>query len=133
MSENESRPGLTAWWQRPIGIGLLGLALMVGGWKVSTWVPMSGREQEQAEKLDKLRDMQGDAEWKAKVDTYARSVQRQPPYEMPGRLSVFAGLVLFIVAGVRMYWAAPMQQAAVREDEPEREEEEAIHDQGMGQ
>jgi hypothetical protein len=131
MSEGNVRPAPTAWWQRPIGIGLLGLALMVGGWKLSTWVPTTAREQEQAAELDRMRQMQGDAEWKAKVDGYARNVQRQPPYEMLGRLAVFGGLVLFVVAGVRMYWA-PAVQREVREGEPEGdEEEEVMHDQGM--
>jgi hypothetical protein len=132
MSEGKARPVPAAWWQRPIGIGLLGLALMVGGWKLRTWVPVTAHEQEQAEKLGRLREAQGAAEWKVKVDGYSRSVQRQPPYEMLGRLAVFAGLVLFVVAGVRMYRAPAGTQEEEKTEEPEGdEEEEVMNDQGM--
>jgi hypothetical protein len=45
------------------------------------------------------------------VDGYARNVQRQPPFEMAGRLVIFVGLAVFIIAGVRMY------QAPVKEED----------------
>jgi hypothetical protein len=94
------------WWRRPLGIGFLGLVLIIGGWKASTWVPetSTAREREQANRLAELKRMEGDAEWQAKVEGYAHNA-RLPPYELPGRLAVFAGLVLFVVAGVRMYRA----------------------------
>jgi hypothetical protein len=119
------------WWRRPIGIGLLGLALMVGGWKLSTWIPTTAHEQQQADRLGDLKRLEGDVEWKAKVEDYARNVQRQPPYEMPGRLIVFAGLVLFIVAGVRMYRAPAVEEDGERQTESEDDYEESIHGDEM--
>ncbi len=112
MNETRTHTTATPWWRRPIGMGLLGLALMVFGWKLSSWVPpTTAHEHEQSEKLGELKRMQGDPQWQAKVDGYARNVQRQPPFEMAGRLVIFVGLAVFIIAGVRMY------QAPVKEED----------------
>ncbi len=102
MSESQPLPAPPPWWRRPIGMGLVGLALMVGGWKLSTFVPMTLHEREQAEKLAEVRRMSEDEQHKRRLDEIARNLQ-QPPYEIAGRLTVLVGLVLFIAAGVRMY------------------------------
>jgi hypothetical protein len=100
---------------------------MVVGWKLSTWVPTTVHEQEQEKKLSGLKRMQGDAEWKAKVDEYARSIQGQPRFEVAGRLVFFAGLVLFIIAGVRMYWAPAVKSGSENDSERQSDYEESFH------
>ncbi len=130
MNETRTHPAAIPWWRRPIGMGLLGLALMVGGWKLSSWVPpTTTHEQEQAEKLGELKRVRGDPQWQAKVDGYARNVQRQPPFEMAGRLVIFAGLAVFIIAGVRMY-RAPVKEEAEDELEGESDYSQVGHDDG---
>jgi hypothetical protein len=110
-----SAPPPRAWWAGPIGTGLIGLALMVGGWKLSTYLPLTVREQRQEEAVEEIRRLARDEELRAKLDSYARGARGQPPYQLPGRLVFFAGLVLFVAAGVRMYRAPPPAEPAVRE------------------
>jgi hypothetical protein len=115
MSDILPLPSPTPWWRRPIGIGLLGLVLMVGGWKLSTWEgPLTPRQQQNAERLSELRRM-ADGELRGKLDGYAEHARGLAPYEVPGRLVIFLGLVLFVVAGVRMY-RTPAHREAVEEE-----------------
>jgi hypothetical protein len=102
----------------PFVLGLVGLALMVGGWKASTYVPEGPRQADNARKADELRRMTDDSDLRQKIDTYARRAHQPPPYEMPGRLAFFAGLGLFIMAGVRMYRQPPPAEEK-SEEEPE--------------
>jgi hypothetical protein len=128
MNDSRPHPAATSWWRRPICMGLLGLALMVGGWKLSGWVqPTTTHEQDQQEKLAELKRIQGDPQWRAKVDGYARSVQRQPPFETAGRLVIFAGLAVFIIAGVRMY-QAPVREEDENDSERENDYSRVGHD-----
>jgi hypothetical protein len=123
MSENNPA---APWWSRPLGMGLLGLALMVAGWQFSTWIPLTAHEREQAARLDELRkraDAENQKELVARLDESARSVQRTPPYQSAGRLAIFVGLALFVVAGVRMYRAPTPPEEPLSAEEPEREEE----------
>jgi hypothetical protein len=131
MNETNPLPAATPWWRQPIGMGLLGLALMIGGWKLSTWTPAppTAHEQAQADKLAELKRMQGDTQWKARVEDYARNV-RQPPYEMAGRLIFFAGLVVFILAAVRMYQTPAAPQESESESAGENDYEESIRGDG---
>jgi hypothetical protein len=93
---------------RPIVLGLLGLALMVVGWKASTYAPLTPRQEEQARQLGELRESaRQDPELTKKLDGMATRVQPAPPYQVPGRLAVFAGLILFVTAGVLMYRQPP--------------------------
>ena len=81
--------------------------MILGGWKVSTWVPPSGDGP-----FNELRRL-ADDDLRAKLDGY-----RRPPLQLPGRLTFFVGLGLFVVAGVRMY-RAPAPPAG-SEDKAER-------------
>jgi hypothetical protein len=92
---------------RPIPLGLLGLALMLAGWKASTYVPLTPRQAEQARQADEVRGLAEQDELKGKIDGIVRGAQPPPPYQLPGRLLFGAGLVLFVAAGVRMYRQAP--------------------------
>jgi hypothetical protein len=78
----------------PLLLGVVGLLLILGGWKVSTWTPPSGDGR-----FNELRGL-ADDDLRTKLDGY-----RRPPLELPGRLTFFVGLGLFVVAGVKMYRA----------------------------
>jgi hypothetical protein len=109
-------------------VGLIGLALMVGGWKLMTYVPEAPRknprrEQRQREELEQLRRMadeaarRGDAGAAQLADRLHKFTPPVPTprYEIEGRLVFWGGLVLFVVAGVLMYRHKP----APREEEAE--------------
>ncbi|HZY85917.1 MAG TPA: hypothetical protein VFE78_13870 [Gemmataceae bacterium] len=94
----------------PWVVGLLGLALMVGGWKLATYVPAPEGDQER--QLEELRSAAkasaraGDPEG----SRLARKLPwRAPPYQPQGRLVLFGGLLLFVVAGVLMYRHKPVE------------------------
>ena len=97
MSENTSPSA--PWPRGPIGMGLLGLVLVVVGWKLSTWAPT----HESRPAVEEVRRL-ADDELRKKLDEYTH---RPAPYQVAGRLAVLAGLVLFVAAGVRMYRAPP--------------------------
>jgi hypothetical protein len=102
------------WRQRPMALGLLGLALMLIGWKISTYAPpLSPRAAEQAQTLAQVRALADDPALADKLDGYARRTRPVAPYSIPGRLVLLGGLALFVAAGVLMYRQAP------REDEDE--------------
>jgi hypothetical protein len=94
------------WWRRPPILGLLGLALVFGGWKLSTYVPETPRQAEQRRQADEVR-RGGDPELARKVDLYERSALGTPPYAVLGRVVLLVGLVMFVAAGVMMYTQPP--------------------------
>jgi hypothetical protein len=85
----------------PYVLGLIGLVLLVGGWKASTWVPP--REGPQGEMFSDVRRMAGDSELGRRMDDIGRP---QPPLEFPGRVAFFLGLGLFVLA-LAMMWRGP--------------------------
>ena len=107
----------------PWVVGLLGVALTVGGWKLSTYVPGPGPKSKRAienEKLlERLRDATEKSERaggdpsKGKLGEALRELsrkrqsQQEPPYKVQGQLVLYGGLLLFIVAGVLMYRHQP--------------------------
>jgi hypothetical protein len=78
----------------PLFLGAVGLALMLVGWFASQWTPPRAPSP-----LDDLRRM-ADDELRSRLEDVA------PPYrplQWPGRLGLFLGVGLFVLAGVRMY------------------------------
>lgn len=92
----------TPWYQRPLGVGLIGLMLMIGGWKLSTFVPPRMSDRGQQEQLEGLRRMSEDQELNERLDRIATNVRREPPYQFPGRLVFLAGMVVFAVGAIQM-------------------------------
>ena len=117
MSDNI--PEAVSWWRGPIGTALLALALMVGGWNLSTWTPHTPGDEEQVGRLAELRRM-ADGKLRERLDEIARRGQ-QPPFQIAGRLVVFAGLLLFVASGVRMYWAPVPAEPPLTAVEEEQE------------
>jgi hypothetical protein len=111
-------PAHTRSFPSPIVLGLIGLALMVGGWKASTYLPEGSRQAEQARQAEEVRRL-ADKELRDKIDQYGRTAKPPAPYELPGRLAFFGGLILFIAAGVQMYRQPPPPE----EDKAEQEAE----------
>jgi hypothetical protein len=95
------------WWQKPAGLGVLGLVLMFAGYKVTTYLPSTDREDAQNQLLTDLREKarKEPGQLSETVDRYASKIQRTPPYEIPGRLVFFSGLAAFVGAGFLMYRA----------------------------
>jgi hypothetical protein len=105
-------------WSAPWVVGLLGLALMIGGWKLATYVPAPEGDQER-----RLEELRGAAEASARSgDPEAARLERKlprrtPPYQAQGRLVLFGGLLLFIVAGVLMYRHKPAPEPPPEDEE----------------
>jgi hypothetical protein len=116
MAEEQSgRRGPTPW-----VVGLVGVAMMVSGWKLMTYVPAppersARRERRQQEQLEQLRALADQAARRGDPGA-ARMAEElhkftppapAPPYKVQGQLVFWGGLVLFIVAGVLMYRHKP--------------------------
>ena len=110
----EQAKSMTPWYHKPVWVGLLGLALLVGGYHVSTFVPQTPRERSQADALADLRG-KADDELRERLDAYALNVRREPPLRWPGRVAFLAGVGLCVAAGVM----------AARQPEGEGEAEQA--------
>ena len=110
-------------------VGLAGLAMMVGGWKLTTYVPAAPersakRERQQQEQLEQVRRMAdeaarrgdpGAAQLAEKLHQFTPPVPT-PPYKVQGQLVLWGGLVLFVVAGVLMYRHKPAPGPAEGEE-----------------
>ena len=99
-------------WRSPVVLAGIGVVLMVAGWKASTYTPGTTPEDAEnerrladlrarAEEFDRVSVQPGQEKLSDKVAHYAPP--RLSPYETPGRLAVYAGLVLFVAAAVLMY------------------------------
>jgi hypothetical protein len=93
---------------RPVVLGLVGLALMIAGWKLSAYRPLTPRQEEQARRFAEVRESaRDDPKLTGELDRIKPHVEPTPPYQVPGRLALFAGLALFVTAGVLMYRQPP--------------------------
>jgi hypothetical protein len=113
MSEPVTPPPRLAWWQKPLGMGLLGVILMVGGWMAMGYTTDSAGV---------LRDLRRQAMEQQHDEGAAGLRERLPvggehPFHLPGRFVLLAGIVLFVAAGVRM-WQQPAEEEEDR-GEPE--------------
>src|SRR4051812_11783597 len=105
------------WYRKPLWLGLLALALMVGGWKLSTFVPAFTGQ------MGELHRMASD-DLRTRLDQ-----MRPPPYQWPGRLLFLAGTALFVLAGVQMFRQPTPPPATPGEDEVEEDLAEAHPDE----
>ena len=102
---NEQAPtGPVAWWRRPAVLGVLGLGLMIAGWKVTTYEPARRPASAEARRLDEevRRLAEQDRALARKLKEYPRPAA-PPPYRLLGRVVFLVGLGLFVAAGVLMY------------------------------
>ncbi len=98
---------------RPLLLAILGLVLMVGGYIASNYVPATPRQVEVERRLQELRTL---AQQRKEIGVddglserlnQAAPPYREPPYQMAGRLAIYFGLFLFVLAGVLMYRSSP--------------------------
>src|SRR3954453_10175102 len=92
----------------PLVLALVGLVLMVGGWKVSTYVPLSAEDAEKERQLNELRSraeefdhttaVSGQPKLSERLSRYTAG-SRFPPYQTAGRLALYVGLLMFVTAG----------------------------------
>jgi len=110
----EVRPTPPSSWNKPFLLAGLGLVLMLGGYAAINYVPLTPRQAEQERQLAELREMAAKGRQSGPAaDTLDERLKqvapswRTPPFQIPGRLAIFGGLVLFVAAGVLMYRNAP--------------------------
>jgi hypothetical protein len=109
-------------WNRPLLMAGIGLVLMLGGYAATTFVPQTLQRAGQAHQVEELRSRQLEelrqraAERQAEGEDDGlndRLKQFQPPrrdsspYLLLGRLAIYGGAYLFVMAGVLMYRNAP--------------------------
>jgi hypothetical protein len=121
----------SAWWDNPLGLGAVGLALLVLGYLAMNFVPqLSMEETEDARRREMLRSGAAQLEKKdpqvaAALRTEGGSSFRTPPFLWPGRLAFIAGCVFVAVAGIRWYRLAQRPEASETEPEEVNEQSEA--------
>jgi hypothetical protein len=111
-------------------LAALGLVLMIGGYKATTYVPLTPRQVEQERQLGELRDLAARQKEETTPDGSLSERLHQveppwksPPYQIPGRLALWGGLFLFITAGLLMYRHTPALKNRSVEEVPERDDE----------
>jgi hypothetical protein len=117
----QTRPA-TPWYRSPLWLAALGLALMVGGYQLSRFVPTSPREQRQADELAGLREKTDDKALQERLDGIANSARHEPPFRMPGLVALLIGAMLFVSAAVMMF-RQPARVAEQTPSEPQGEED----------
>lgn len=110
-------------WDKPLLLAGLGLAMMLGGYAAMNYVPLTPRQAEQEHLIADLREMTAKQPADGtSVDALNERLKqvvppwRTPPYQIPGRLAIYLGLLLFLAAGFLMYRKSPA---------PKREADEA--------
>jgi hypothetical protein len=91
-------------------MGAAGLVLMVGGYLLLDYSPP---DPQLADLMEKAKQDPGLEERLQQIG------RRSPPFRRLGTVAIYAGLLLFLAAGVRMYRHKP----APPPDEPPAEEE----------
>jgi type VI protein secretion system component VasK len=110
-------------WNRPLLLAGLGLVLMLGGYAATSYVPVTPRQAEQEQRLAELRQQATQRQADGVEDALPERLNqvtppwRNPPYQMAGRLAIYGGLVLFVMAGVLMYRSSPPPTKDIDEKE----------------
>ena len=98
---------------RPLLLAALGLVLMLGGYAATTYNPRSEQQAETARRLQELTSLAQERKAAGVDDGLPERLQqaappwREPPYQMAGRLAIYGGLFLFVLAAVQMYRSSP--------------------------
>ena len=112
LEQEGKRP--TGDWNRPMLLAGLGLVLMLGGYAAISYTPPVAEQARQ--KLDELRKLAAERATEEGSDdglserlNQIQSARRDAPprYQLLGRLAIYGGLFLFVMAGVLMYRSAP--------------------------
>jgi hypothetical protein len=99
-------------WSGPLTMAAAGLVLMVGGYLLLDYAPPPPDPA--------LADLKERAKQDPGLEERLQQIGRgSPPYRRLGTVAIYAGLLLFVAAGVRMYRHKP----APPTDEPPSEEQ----------
>ncbi|HZV05438.1 MAG TPA: hypothetical protein VE999_10170 [Gemmataceae bacterium] len=107
--EEEELLSASGAWNRPWLLAALGLALILGGYAATTYVPLTAQQAEAEHRLQELRMLAQQSKVAGEDDGLSDRLNqtappwREPPYQMLGRLAIYFGLFLFGLAGVLMY------------------------------
>jgi hypothetical protein len=97
---------------QPLLMAGLGLALMLGGYAATNYVPAQPHS-ETVQRLNELRQMASRRQAEEVDDALPERLnqmqpaRQNPPYQLAGRLAIYGGLFLFVMAGVLMYRSSP--------------------------
>ncbi len=100
-------------WNQPLLLAALGLALMLGGYAATIYTPWTPQQSEQERRFTELRQLADQRRADGVDDTLPERLdrvaphRRNPPYLLAGRLGIYVGLFLFVMAGVLMYRSSP--------------------------
>jgi hypothetical protein len=100
-------------WNRPMLLAGIGLALMLGGYAAMSYVPPMLEKPQQERQLQQLRNQAAQRQAEGTDDGLSERLERfqpparHPPYQLLGRLAIYGGLFLFVMAGVLMYRSSP--------------------------
>ncbi|HTU20142.1 MAG TPA: hypothetical protein VMG10_18905 [Gemmataceae bacterium] len=100
-------------WNRPLLMAALGLVLMLGGYAATSYVPATPRYVEQERRLAELRRLAAQRRADGVEDALPERLKQvappggSPSYQRAGRLAIYGGLFLFVMAGVVMYRSSP--------------------------
>ena len=117
LRETDEKQPAGGEWNRPLLLAGIGLALMLGGYAAINHVPPVSAQSEHArQKLDELRTMAtersveegGDDGLNERLNQIQTARHEPPPrYQLLGRLAIYGGLFLVVMAGVLMYRSSP--------------------------
>jgi hypothetical protein len=111
--DEEESPSSSGQWNRPLLMAAFGLVFMLGGYAATTYVPVTARQVEQERRLAELRRLAAQRQADGVEDALPERLNQvsppgsNPPYQMAGRLAIYGGLFLFVLAGVIMYRSSP--------------------------
>jgi hypothetical protein len=99
----EGTPQRVSPWRVPLTLAAAGLVLMLAGYALLSYTPVSPRRQLQhaAENDPQQREPEGRVH-----------IEHSLPWRPAGTVAFYAGLLLFLAAGLRMYRQPPQPPSA---------------------
>lgn len=112
-----------SWFERPINLGIIGLAMMLVGYKASSHETFGSRAASQVDQMGELQNKSEDSELNKRIQDISEQIARKKPFRIPGQLAFMAGLILFAAAGARMWQMRSNEEEAGADDMPGEEKE----------
>ena len=113
-----------SWFERPIYLGIIGLAMMLVGYKASSYESFGSRAASQVDLMGELQNKSEDSELNKRIQDISEQIARKKPFRIPGQLASMAGLILFAAAGARM-WQMRSNEEEAGADMPGEEKEDS--------
>jgi hypothetical protein len=108
-------------WRAPLTLAGTGLLLLLTGYALLNYTPRAPADPEKQRVLKELRDLAvadpKNAALNERLGEIERSLVRPPPLRPAGVIAFYAGLLLFVAAGIKMYHSRPVPDPAEEEAE----------------